>query len=1110
MNFSRTFRFFMIFLVFLINSLFAQITTTEHWVNGFAKYIAGENLDYHSCHPDANLSILIRSLNDKDYIEWETDTVSQNYAGDKVTFAWIGGYSVGSTKAPQTFTLFVNDKPSFTFHTSPQDKKEDWNIKGKDAQLGFKFDKIDQAGDFFGYFTLTIPTKELSDSRTLKIKVKGDASGSRDWYMTMQYPLVPKIKITTEKIVTKDVNGNFFHQVKVSIDHFDINQPVKIVSDGHEMVASDLTVGANEFFLKYEEPKVQVQKIIKINMNGLQTEHEVTFSPAKKITFYVIPEAHVDIGYTVIQHEVEKHHWMNYDKAIQYSKRSASYPEESVFKWNTESLWAVKSYLKEFPEKRAQFIDAVKKGWMNLDANYANILTGLCRPEELYQMVDYSNILEKETGVKIESAIISDIPGYTWGIVQAYADNGIKYFSLGPNSSDRIGYILKDYGDKPFYWKSPSGEKKVLVWVAGKGYSWFHHWKLSDGDLSPLVSYLDELDAENYPYDMVHLRYNIGGDNGFPDSALSDFVKNWNETHETPKFVLSSTMKMFKDFEAKYGSQIPTYSGDFTPYWEDGAGSTAKETAINRNAAEQLTQLENLFTLTNKKNIPQDRFEEAWRYVLLFSEHTWGAWNSISDPDDKLVKDQWEVKKSYGFTADSLTQKLYTDFAFDKSPGKNVVKNVRIYNTLSWKRSNIVYIPADIKTAGDYVTDETGKQIKSQRLSTGELAFAAKDVPALDSKLFSFLKKTMANKDESISKNDAGGNSLSNKLYHISIDEKTGSLKINLLKENNYSLSDSSNIYGLNGFVYTGSNAENPVSNGAVTIKQKENGPVVNSFIVESNAPGCNKLTREVKLFPDLEGIEIVNTIDKKMIYEKENVRFVFPFNIPNPETKIDIAWGVIRPEKDQLAGANKNYFTAQRWVDVSNDHIGATLATIDAPLVEIGGMNAESWMNPAGEKWSEKASSSSLIYSWVMNNSWHTNFKAAQDGISSYRYVLLPHAKFDYLQAYRFGVEQSQPLIAVYSEAKKINSSSILKLEENSKVVLSSFKPTRTGKSFMLRLYNPTNEASSTVVKLNGKLKYKLYLSNGDEDRLSEITNKVELKSFEVKTIMIDCENIL
>jgi hypothetical protein len=133
-----------------------------------------------------------------------------------------------------------------------------------------------------------VPVKELTNDRKLRIKVKGDASGSRDWYMTMQYPLIPKIKITPQKIVNKDSNGKLFQQVKVSIDHFDIAQPVKILTDGHENYSSDLTLGINDFYIQCEEPKTPLQKTIEIILNGDTTKHQITIHPVKKITFYLI------------------------------------------------------------------------------------------------------------------------------------------------------------------------------------------------------------------------------------------------------------------------------------------------------------------------------------------------------------------------------------------------------------------------------------------------------------------------------------------------------------------------------------------------------------------------------------------------------------------------------------------------------------------------------------------------------------------------------------------------------------------------------------------------------------------------------------------------------
>ncbi len=48
-----------------------------------------------------------------------------------------------------------------------------------------------------------------------------------------------------------------------------------------------------------------------------------------------------------------------------------------------------------------------------------------------------------------------------------------------------------------------------------------------------------------------------------------------------------------------------------------------------------------------------------------------------------------------------------------------------------------------------------------------------------------------------------------------------------------------------------------------------------------------------------------------------------------------------MQPEIDQLPGSRKNWLPVGRWIDVSNESFGVTWATLDAPLVEVGGITA-------------------------------------------------------------------------------------------------------------------------------------------------------------------------
>ena len=97
--------------------------------------------------------------------------------------------------------------------------------------------------------------------------------------------------------------------------------------------------------------------------------------------------------------------------------------------------------------------------------------------------------------------MISDVPGYTWGIVSAMAQAGVKYFSIGPNYVDRIGRTMSTWADKPFYWLGPDGKHKVLCWVPYMGYALGHI--RTTGWTSDCRSDSRNWRKTGYPYDIV-------------------------------------------------------------------------------------------------------------------------------------------------------------------------------------------------------------------------------------------------------------------------------------------------------------------------------------------------------------------------------------------------------------------------------------------------------------------------------------------------------------------------------------------------------------------------------------------------------------------------------
>jgi hypothetical protein len=164
----------------------------------------------------------------------------------------------------------------------------------------------------------------------------------------------------------------------------------------------------------------------------------------------------------------------------------------------------------------------------------------------------------------------------------------------------------------------------------------------------------------------------------------------------------------------------------------------------------------------------------------------------------------------------------------------------------------------------------------------------------------------------------------------------------------------------------------------------------------------------EVRLVEGLPRLDLVNTISKAWVLEPEAVLFAFPFGLERPEVWIDAPFGPFRPEIDQLPGASKNYLSTQRWVDLSDRNIGVTVATLDAPLVQLGEIRTD----PIVYGWMKTLESSATLYSYVMNNYWETNYRAAQDDEITVRYSLRPHEGFREEEARRFGLEHARPLI--------------------------------------------------------------------------------------------------
>ena len=908
--------------------------------------------------------------------------------------------------------------------------------------------------------------------------------------------------------------------IELTIEHAGTDATVFVRVDHQTVETRVLSPGTHTFNVYVDAVETAQQVLVEYEVAGKSESAEIRLEPVRKIQIFILPHSHHDLGYTDLQSNVEEKQVANISKGIELARNTANYPSGARFVWNLEVLWGADLFMRNKTEpEREELINAVKKGWIGINGMYANELTGLCRPEELLQLFRYGIELGSQCGVPVDSAMISDVPGYTWGTVTAMAQAGIRFFSAAPNYFDRIGTFMVEWQDKPFWWVSPSGNERVLFWVPWTGYAMSHIMKL---DTQWVNKYQARLDEVGFPYQISYIRWSGQGDNAAPDPDICEFVKKWNEEYEWPRLSISTTSEAFSTFERQHGHQIPEFKGDLTPYWEDGAGSSALETRMNRGAADRLTQATTLSAMLAPQAFRSADFNAAWRNILLYSEHTWGAWNSVSDSENPFVAQQWQVKRQFAVDAENESKSLLGG-VLDAYASERDCSDVDVHNTCSWPRTDVVVISREKSLGKDHVKNERGISMPSQRLSTGELAFLAENVPALGSTRFHL---SVAPPHLPAKRVTAIEGVLDNGFVRAKVDRRSGNIVELMSGGSTRNLVDTSREEAVNQYLYLeGKDISKLSTSGPVHIAIEDPGPLVATIRIESSAPGCVDLVRRVGLKAYADWVEISNTVNKKRVplnphpgkgdpggefaqhESKESVQFAFPFAVENGQIHIDVPLAGMRPESDQLPGSCKNWLPVGRWIDVANAEYGVTCATLDAPLVEIGSVSATmlgSQTHP--EIWRKHIEPTQTFYSWVMNNHWGTNYRAYQDGLVEFRYALRPHSGYDPASASRFSIGLSQPHV---SSAPGQRSAMALKLRIDQKdVLLQECKRSRDGKAWIVRLFGISGENRRVSLTWTDSTPIKVWRSDPREHPLERLGTQVDMSGWELVTLRVEPSN--
>jgi hypothetical protein len=655
----------------------------------------------------------------------------------------------------------------------------------------------------------------------------------------------------------------------------------------------------------------------------------------------------------------------------------------------------------------------------------------------------------------------------------------------------------------PCWWAGPDGSRVLMM------YTWQYaqaaQWALTESfeqSRAQVLAKLREYEARaDYPYDAVFLHGAVS-DNQPLNVKLAEVAKQWNERYEYPKIILSHNAEFFQYIEKKYGDKLAVYRGSAGTYWEDGAGSSARETALNRHAHERLANGEKLLALADRiggtHNYNPEEIYQAWRNCILYDEHTWGAYCSISEPDTAFTKAQWKIKAQFAVDADKQARAI-----LDRGVS-GLASLVRtddpalvVFNPSSWPRTDVIEtrLPEGMGLADADVPCNTTPQGST---------LLVKDVPACGYRVLKLVPRTqqptapksapeatpdlppaatpklaptatpdlaLAPIPELAAKAWPFGNVIESRFYRVEFDPRTGGIVSIRDKELNQELVDPKAPFQLNQYVYVagGSNATRIVMNpnapapdlklatsGKALLGRRNRPGVSESMTVVTEGPMAAHIQSWITVWDDIKRIDITNFFRKEQTYAKEAVYFAFPFASRQPTFRYEAPAAIVNANRDMLPGACLDWFTVQHFVEVEGRDATVAWATPDAPLVCLQDINRGKWQT-------QLPLTTGHLYAYVMNNYWHTNYLAGQGGDYTFRFAITSRPKSDNVASARFGWAASANPQGPLPQQP----TSLLAVDEPGVIVIGT-KKADEGSGLVVRLWEITGQATTAHLRLD------------------------------------------
>jgi len=774
-------------------------------------------------------------------------------------------------------------------------------------------------------------------------------------------------------------------------------------------------------------------------------------------TVYVVHHSHMDVGFTDLQERIIDVQIDNIRSVLNIMEN----PKYQGFRWTCETYFCVERFLAEASaEEKERFFALAKEGRIGISANYLNfcdLVDSAILSERTHEMAK----LFSSKGTVVKTAMNADVNGISLGQRDALMDAGVEF--LYTNVNTHHGMYAMYQNQKAYWWKAENG-KKLLVWN-GEHYHLGNHigirpyiYRAKDDRATNieilhknLQEYIAECEGADLQNDFIVL--GVSGelsDNAPPNALVLDIINEYNAAYGQTKLVMVTLQELYQELLKHLQlDKLPVVSGDLTDWWANGVGSTPLAVKHYRGA-------QRMFHLSAKA-VPQSHTDNpqlkraAEDNLLLYAEHTWGHSSSTGNPYDTLVSDLDIRKTAYASNAHEASA-LLLNRAIKSIGGDfkhfNLEGQVKAIYPGAKRADMLVEFHVETPFLYDAaITDENGGEVKSQTTSHSrgtKISFIDSFNPG-ESKQYSYKciqkePKKPNSRYAYVGTENAMDivndyepdyyqlpHKLENEWFRIEYEVGTGFTSL-YDKQNNRELI----VQGMENF-FTPIYEKTKIGEEAWVERSKlgrnirgihatqMKGSLSNVQVVDKGClytqvkfsfamDGVKTCYLYIKLYKGLPRIEFKLGLAKQLSDDIESIYLPLSLQRCNNEA-VYLKKGAkpFMPGVDQIPGTCMEYWmtdTGVAYFDKANQK-GVLIHTPDTPLIYMGELKH----HPITLCDGKLENNYRPVYSWIMNNTWETNFKIDLSGFGEYSYALelvdakTPEECFERLEDSHLGV---------------------------------------------------------------------------------------------------------